>query len=284
MTTEEKIERIRDFRPIDDVFFEVLAEDKEVCQEILRVIMEDDRLVVSGVIVQNSEKNIYGRSVRLDALCYLGSGKRVNIEVQRSDHDDHLRRGRFNSASITVKESNAGEKFTDVVDVCVVYISEFDIFKGNSPIYHIDRIVRETGETVDDGSYEIFVNTAVNDGSEVAELMACFSQKNVSHPRFPKLSDRVRLLKTTEGGASAVCEIMEKYMAEAAEKAAKEATEKAAKEAEKKAKEAAIKATIEDGFDFGIPREDIIKKLVSKYQLTENEAEARYDRYAPAMQ
>ena len=227
MTTEEKIQRIKDLRPIDDVFFEVLAEDKEVCQEMLRVIMNDDGLMVQEVIVQNSKKNIYGRSVRLDALCYLSSGKLVNIEVQRSDNDDHLRRVRFNSSSITVKESSAGGKFTDVADVYVVYISEFDIFKGNSPIYHIDKVVRETGEVIDDGSAEIFVNTAVNDGSGVAELMECFTQKEVRNPKFPKLSNRVQILKTTEGGAAAMCEIMEKYMAEAAREAAKEATKEA---------------------------------------------------------
>lgn len=71
MTTEEKIEQVKDLRPIDDVFFEVLAEDKDVCQEILRIIMDDDQLIVSDVIVQSSERNIYGRSVRLDALCYI---------------------------------------------------------------------------------------------------------------------------------------------------------------------------------------------------------------------
>ena len=37
----EKRERVKKLRPIDDVFFEVLAQDKEVCEEMLRTIMED---------------------------------------------------------------------------------------------------------------------------------------------------------------------------------------------------------------------------------------------------
>ena len=97
MTLEEKREKVKDLRPIDDVFFELLASQKAVCQEMLRTILEDDRLVVEDVIPQNSERNIYGRSVRLDALCILGDGSRVNIEVQRSDNDDHLKRARFNA-------------------------------------------------------------------------------------------------------------------------------------------------------------------------------------------
>ena len=52
-----------------NVFFEVFASDIPACQEILRTIIEDDDLIVNDVIVQSSERNIYGRSVRLDALC-----------------------------------------------------------------------------------------------------------------------------------------------------------------------------------------------------------------------
>lgn len=63
-----KIEKIKDLRPIDDVFFEVLAQSLDVCQEMLRVIMEDDALIVESVITQSSEQNIYGRSVRIRLL------------------------------------------------------------------------------------------------------------------------------------------------------------------------------------------------------------------------
>lgn len=211
-TLEEKLERIKDFRPIDDVFFEVLAEDPEVCEEILRVILEDDNLVVEDVIVQSSKKNIYGRSVRLDALCILGNGTRCNIEIQRSDNDNHLKRARFNAASITVKDSNPGEKFEDVVELYIVYISEFDIFKEGKTIYHVEKVLRETGTVIDDGLHEIFVNTVIDDGSTIADLMNCFTKKEVNNPLFPKLSNRVKDLKTTEGGANAMCEVMEKYL------------------------------------------------------------------------
>ncbi len=94
-TAEEKIARVKDFRLIDDVFFEVFAEDKAACEEILRTILEDDGLTVIDVVVQSSERNLYGRSVRLDALCTLGNGEKANIEVQRADNDDHFRRVRF---------------------------------------------------------------------------------------------------------------------------------------------------------------------------------------------
>lgn len=168
---QEKFDKVKDLRPIDDVFFEVLAEDPLVCQEILRTILGDDKLVVNDVIVQSSECNLYGRSVRLDALCTLGDGTKCNIEVQRSDNDDHLRRVRFNASSITVKESEKGTKFKQIPNLVVVYISQFDIFGKGKTTYHVDKVIRETGTIVDDGLTEIFVNTEINDGTTISRLM-----------------------------------------------------------------------------------------------------------------
>ena len=211
-TIEEKIADIQNLRPIDDVFFEVLAGDKKVCEEILRVIFEDAALVVEDVITQSSERNFYGRSVRLDALCILGNGARCNIEVQRSNNDNHIKRVRFNASNITVKDSQVGDKFENISEVYVVYISEFDIFKQGRTIYHEEPMLIETNTVIDNGLHVIYVNTAIDDGSTIADLMNCFTKKEVNNPKFPEFSRRVTELKTTEGGVSAVCEIMEKYM------------------------------------------------------------------------
>ena len=43
MLNETKMEKVKDLRPIDDVFFEVLAKNIGVCQEMLQVILEDDK-------------------------------------------------------------------------------------------------------------------------------------------------------------------------------------------------------------------------------------------------
>ena len=219
MTLEEKIEQVKNFRPIDDTFFEVMADDIGVCQEMLRIILEDEKLVVKDVIVQSSERNLYGRSVRLDALCILGNGKKCNVEVQRSNEDHHLKRVRFNASVITVRDSQTDDKFEETIDLIVVYISEFDIFKRGRVIYHVDSVIRETQEKVDDGLERVFVNTTVKDETSISEYMGCFQQKEIDNAKFPKLTNRVHYLKHEEGGVNAVCEIMRKYSEEVAEKA-----------------------------------------------------------------
>lgn len=138
---EQKKNRVRDFRPIDDVFFETLADNTEVCQEMLRTILEDKTLVVEAVTVQSSLRNLYGRSVRLDTLCILQGGVRCNIEVQRADSDDHLRRVRYNAAAILTRHTETGERFENIPMVIVVYISERDFFGYGKTIYHIDKMI-----------------------------------------------------------------------------------------------------------------------------------------------
>lgn len=113
--------------------------------------MEDESLLVESVIVQKSIKNIYGRSVRLDALCILGDGVRCNIEVQRANPDNHLKRARYNAASITAKETEPGEYFENVPNVIIVYITESDFLGAGRTIYHIDKVIRESGRVIDDG-------------------------------------------------------------------------------------------------------------------------------------
>lgn len=215
LTLAEKQERVKELRPIDDVFFEVLAEEPGVLQEMLRTILGDKEIAVEqeSIIVQSSKRNIYGRSVRLDALCTLGDGTRCNIEVQRSDNDDHLRRARYNASMITVKDSHAGDRFEDVVNVCIVYLSEFDFIGKGKAIYHVDKIIRETKTEIDDGLTEIFVNASSDDKTETAELMRCFLQKEVKNQKFPVLSEAVYRLKHDAKGVSAVCKVMQRYEA-----------------------------------------------------------------------
>ena len=78
-------------------------------------------------------------------------------------------------------------------------------------IYHVDKVLRETGKVIDDGLHEIYVNTVIDDGSDISDLMACFMKKEVKNSKFPALSAEVSRLKETEGGAQSVCAVMERY-------------------------------------------------------------------------
>lgn len=209
-SNEAKIrEAAKRLNPIDDIFFRVMAEDRLVCQEILQTILEDPGLTVLHVTPQRDLKNLQGRSVRLDAECILGNGKHADVEVQRSDNDDHQRRVRYNAACLTTNITDPGTRFRDVPDVIMAYISEFDLFGEEYTTYHVDRILRETGETVENGMTEIYVNAAVNDGSPTADLMKVFTNdESYDRKNFPRVSEQKWFLKNEPEGVSRMSNII----------------------------------------------------------------------------
>lgn len=221
---DDLIKRVRQLRPIDDAMFKKLAESKAVCQEILRVILEDSRLVVKEVISEDSIANIFGRAVRLDALCTLGNGTLCNIEIQKENVNDDVRRVRYNASSIVSRFSEKGQKFSEIPDVVIVYISEYDVFRSERTIYHINSVIMETNTVVDDGLRRIFVNTqyADTDNTDVGELMKCFLQKEINSDKFPELSERLSFFKNVGKGVDSMCDIIKDYAKEYADERAAE--------------------------------------------------------------
>ncbi len=215
MYNQAKIRELaKKLNPIDDIFFKKMAEYRPFCQEILQVILGDKNLIVTENTPQYTGTNLQGRSVILDVKCILGTGEQVNIEVQKADNDDHQRRVRYNGSILTTNITDPGSRFADVPDVILIYISKFDIFNKAKTIYHVERIIQETGDIVDNGFKEIYVNASIDDGSDIAQLMKVFTDSNTYNAKFPETSKRKRLFKGHEDGESIMNEELERLFAE----------------------------------------------------------------------
>ena len=224
MSNKAKIrEEAKKLLPIDDVMFRKMAEDKAFCQEILSVFMDDPSLVVIDNHSQHNVTNLQGRSVILDAHCRLGDNREIDIEVQKANDDNHQRRVRYNGSVLTANIMEPGDKFEKVPDVCVVFISRFDMFKEGIALYHVDRVVRETGKVVDNGFEEIYVNASVRDGSAASELMDLFVNETSYSDKFPFTSAGKHRYKETAEGQEIMCEIMERINEETRKEARREA-------------------------------------------------------------
>ena len=211
-TKKEQDEYLRGLNPIDDLMFRKMAEHKEFCEEILRVILGDSELVVTDNMQQFDIKNLQGRSVILDAKCITGDGRYINIEVQKANEDNHLKRVRYNASVLTAKVTEAGKQFEFVPDVCIIFISAFDLFKGNLPLYHVKKVVMETEQIIEDGLTEIYVNSAVDDGSKLAKLMKVFTTNDAyNEADFPVTSEIKARFKKDEGGTIKMDETLQKW-------------------------------------------------------------------------
>lgn len=59
----------------------------------------------------------------------------------------------------------------------MIFITENDVMKAGLPIYHIDRVVRETGKLFEDEEHIIYVKRALKKGIEVHPLGALHDVK-----------------------------------------------------------------------------------------------------------
>ena len=92
--------------------------------------------------------------------------------------------------------ADKGIKFEEIPDSYVIYISKKDFFEKGKTIYHIDRVLQETGDVVDNGFYEIYVNTEIDDKSDIAELMKIYSSPDLpENNKFPKTCAGIKNLK-----------------------------------------------------------------------------------------
>lgn len=133
MKSEEYATWAKMLNPIDDDLFKKMAEDKDFCQEIIRVILNKPDIQVLELKHQDSIKNLQGRSVVLDARCVDALDNHFAVEVQKSDNDDHQRRVRYNASCVTANITAPGSNFKNVPNLCSIYISKRDFSKVVKP-------------------------------------------------------------------------------------------------------------------------------------------------------
>ena len=204
------IQKIKEFRLLDDDFMSKVFENDIECTEfLLHIIMDKPDLKVEQVRTQYAIKNLLGRSVRLDIYAVDSAQKKYNIEVQRADKGAGAKRARYNSSVIDTNSLLAGAKFEELPETYVIFITENDVMGVNQPIYHIERVVKETGTAFGDEAHIIYVNGAYRDDSPLGLLMYDFACTNPNDMHYKILADKTRYFKEDERGVVAMCKIVE---------------------------------------------------------------------------
>ena len=206
---QEDLQRLRGFRLLDDDFMTKVFEDISCAELLLRIILNDEGIRVLEAHSQRGIKNLQGRSVKLDILAVDSHNRVFNVEVQRSDRGAGAKRARYNSALIDANVTKPGDQYEDLNETFVIFITENDVMKAGLPIYHIDRVVRETGKLFEDEEHIIYVNSQIKDETKLGRLMHDFSCTDAKDMYNKVLADRVRYFKEDERGVEIMCREME---------------------------------------------------------------------------
>ena len=268
---QDDLQRIKNFRLIDDDFMKACFDDYiEGAELLLKIILDNPSIKVKSVHTQKEMKNLLGRDVVLDIDATDETGKAYNIEVQRSDKGADRKRARYHSSILDAHLLRPGQEFKDLPETYVIFITEKDVIGAAKPLYHIERMIKETNEPFNDSEHIVYVNATVKDATtELGKLMIDFYCTDPNDMHYKELADKARYFKETEKGVKTMCKALE----EMREEAAREAAAEAASDARKITLTLAIKSVMDNGKNtleeamnlLSIPQEEreVYTKLVS---------------------
>ena len=254
ITTREKlIEAGKEYNLLSDAFMSVALRDIPACQYVLRILTGIKNLKVREVRPQYRVSKIESHDAVLDVLAEDETGRLFDLEIQRADTLDHARRTRFYSSMIDSNYLEKGKTYSDLPEVYVIYVSETDLWKAGYTTYELEKKFRKSNVSYDDGQHVLYINAAVNDGSETAKLMDYFKTADPDDMEHGELSQRVHFLKCDEGGLSEMCEVTERIC--------KMGREDGRDEGRAEGREEEKQATARNLFKLGIPVETIAKAV-----------------------
>ncbi len=93
----------------------------------------------------------------------------------------------------------------------MIFISEFDTFKLGQNKYSLSLYIDGTNTKCDDGIHRLYFNTAVDDKTELSELLQYLADSNAENSSFGALSQAVKHHKIINEGVDSMCKAVEEY-------------------------------------------------------------------------
>ena len=202
-------QKIQQLRLLDDLLMQTAMDGFIPGVElILRIILDMPELTVTELTVQKLLPHVLSRKVTLDVKAVDAEGQHYNIEVQRSDSGATPRRPRYHSALMDVQFLQKGMKVAALPESYVVFITENDVLGAGLPVYHIDRVVAETGKLFDDGAHIVYANGAYKADDAVGHLMADFRARDPDEMHYSVLAEQVRTVKSNQKGVREMSQVL----------------------------------------------------------------------------
>ena len=104
---------------------------------------------------------------------------------------------------------NPGDLFDNLPETYIIFITKNNILEYSQPISHIQRRIKETEDTFQDGQHILYVNSKKQDDTELDRLMHDLHCKEADKMYSNVLSARVQQLKETTEGVNQMCQELE---------------------------------------------------------------------------
>ena len=202
-------EILRNLTLMSDAFMRNVLKVTACAEYVLQVILERRDLQVVDVLVQPDNTNLHGRTAVLDCVARDGDGRLFDVEVQQDSEGASPVRARYHSGLLDMNTLDPGAAFDKLPETYTIFITREDVLKESRPIYHIERIIRESGRPFGDRSHILYVTASIQEDTELGRLMHDFHCKNADDMYSEVLAGRVRALKETPKGVDSMCRELE---------------------------------------------------------------------------
>ena len=256
---------LKEFTLMCDIFMRNVFKKRKCTEHVLRIIMKQTGLEVIDQIIQKDYKNLQGRSAILDCVARDSEGRQFDVEVQQESEGASPKRARYHSGLLDMDTLETGQDFDDLIESYVIFITRDDVLGFGLPIYHVNRVLEENGENFQDGSHIIYVNSKIQDDTELGRLMHDFHCKNAEDMYNSILAERVRELKETSEGVEYMCAAMDQIYQEGMEVGEAKGMKKGMEKGELKAK----KETVISLAEMGLSAEKIAQVVKLQIQLVQ---------------
>lgn len=212
-TYEQKRAVVAQFNLMDDIFFSVVMEHNDAAEYLLSHLLNKNIKVIENK-TQYSIRNTERHSIVLDALIQDDSGKLYNVEIQIGDKGNHEKRIRYYHTAIDWSVLKKGKDYTELPDLYMIFISDFDPFEKNKVHYEVAHYIKDTGLEYDNGIHIHYFNTAVEDGTFLSELLQYLKNSDPNNNKFGALSQQVVNHKIKNEGVDSMCKMVEDFREE----------------------------------------------------------------------
>ena len=216
---------------MNDVFMRNVFKKRECTEYVLQVIMNRADLKITEQILQKDYKNLQGRSAVLDCIVKDTDDRQMNVEIQQENEGASPKRARYHSGLMDMNTLNPGQNFDALPESYVIFITRDDVLGYGLQIYHVNRKIEEVSEDFKDEAHIIYVNSKIQDDTELGRLMHDLHCKNAADMYSKILADRVRELKETQKGERILFNELEEIYSEGVESGERRGELRKAKEA-----------------------------------------------------
>ena len=144
----------------DFMFCKILANNEELCRELLELILD---MKIRKVVNVNKQEGIEvtadGRGIRLDVYAEDADGTVYDVEMQTTKQSDLPRRSRYYQGMIDLNLIERGARFAELKKSFVIFICLDDPFQEGLPVYTFgNTCMQMPALELGDDAVKVFVN------------------------------------------------------------------------------------------------------------------------------